>query len=1068
LVAALANNKGVRGVAPFAEIYGVRIFAPSTSDEAILLGMEWAVMNGADIISNSWGGGAFSAAEEEVFTYAYAYGRGGKGTVVLCAAGNSNSTSPFYPAAFDLNISVGGSTMCDTRHRPASAGGDCSDETWWGSNYGTTVDIYTPCVALFSTDNSGTAGYSDGLGTLYPSPAPISTFSTPFENYSWFNGTSGACPIAAGAAALVLSANPNLTALEARYALESTTDKVGGYSYVSNPALYPHGTRSFELGYGRVNADKAVDRAIHLATNPAFLIDFIIPSVACESSPYILKPMNRSTGAVSYYWEVNGYDRFGNYIYFNWSSSPNPSFTINQEGNYYVYLQIQNAASQTKTLEKVVKVGFPTQRIANMRFFSNIESGSVPAKWELLDPDLDGYTWEVANVSAFGSGTKSLKLNNWSGITYGEIDAIELPGIDVSNVNLAGAFDAKKAQPVVLTFNYAYAAYPLGSTIYSETLYITVRGDCMDFYDSFVLLSLDLRTIATRTPTTANFVPTASQWGTLTVDLTTIIEQMKYYGYADKAVFFSIAQYGNLGNNFYVDNIRLDDLMANFTASERNLCNLGERVRFEDVSYGKVASRTWSFPGGVPTSTTGKIVNVTYNSFGKFGVGLSVTDVDGFSNSIFLNNFITVINSSISFPFTSVTTLDFETAAQRTNVPNTIVNGWKVFDAVNDANDLLFNTTRSAYGIGTASAFFDNYLNTSSIGTYDGWISNPIDITTEKSLIFTVDYAYAPYGTPALGALANDGLVIALAFDCSNDETLWNFKPIWEKYGNDLATRPAQTGSYAPLANHWQNIRIDLEPYIREAAGAKTMKVALLNYNDYGNRLWVDNLRIGKCIPVTPTAASNLNFSDIMMARVDASWTRGNGTGVLVVAKEGKFADNFGIAAGTALPPTGTWHYGKYQLMPGHFLVHHGTGTSLNDVRGLQPNKEYSFAVIEYQTTSICGTAGNRFAMPVIKSVTTNVAMSSNAWMNQSSLTTANFWWSSGTGDGRLVVMRENAKISPIMDRMLKHGHSYTANTFFGWGQDIGDEHRTMMLANGTSMMVSLLKPNQDYGFAVI
>jgi subtilisin family serine protease len=1065
LVAAKDNSIGVRGVAPDAKILAVRIFAPSTSDEAILLAMEWAIDNGADVISNSWGGGGFSAAEEEVFTYAYTNGRGGKGTVVLCSAGNNGVTTESFPAAFPLNISIGGSTMCDTRHRSTANGGDCSDEGWWGTNYGNSVDVYTPCVALFSTDNSGIYGYSNGTGTLYPTPAPITSFGTPYADYSWFNGTSASCPIAAGTAALVLSANPNLSALEARYALESSTDKVGGYSYTSNPSAHPHGTWSFDLGYGRLNADKAVDKAIDLAENPALLIDFVASNY-CGDRPYTFSPVNRSTGASYYFWAVYNDD------FEEISEEENPTFTISEEGTYYVYLHIEDEDGNEKELEKEIRVGFPEERIASMPFFANLENeeGALPEKWAKTDMDGDGYTFEVAEVSAFGEGDYSLFLNHWDGYTYdletfanGFVDGVEAPGIDISNVNLAGADDYSKAMPVVLSFDYAYAAYPLGSTIFSETMFITVRGDCMGVEESFILYEEDLANLATRTPTTAFFTPTASQWGTFTIDLTQIVEQMKAFGYAEKTVFFGVSNLGNFGNNFYIDNIRYDDLSANFMFSENHLCGTGNTVRFDDISTGNPTSREWYFEGGSPMTSTNKGLSVRYNNIGKFDVGIEVTDADGFTSSIYVEDLISVIDNTTKYPYTSTSILDYETSAQRNATPSTTINGWKVFDELGESGDLLFTTARSAFGVGTASAAFDNYLNEAGTGTTDGYVSLPIDITKDKDLSLVFDYAYRIYPGSA------DGLIIAYAIDCGDDTDLFGFTTLWEKYGSDLATvSGSTTSSFNPTSTQWKTERIDLSAVIRANPNGKSIRIALINYNDYGNRIWVDNIQLGKCAPIAPTvSASNLSFSDIGMGRVDLSWTRGNGNNQMVIAKKGKFAVDFAIPAGTTAS-AGTWHFGKNEIMPGHFLIYHGTGTTLNDVKGLMAGEEYSFAVVEYSTSKVCGDAGNRFAKATTKSVTTTSSIASEAWMGSNTLTSAYIYWNNGSGDGRMAVMRENSRISGIMDRMIKQGHNYSTHANLGWGEDMGDGHYAMYAGTNNWLTSYNLTPNKNYGFAVI
>ncbi|MCU7543294.1 S8 family serine peptidase [Riemerella anatipestifer] len=241
IVATVANNNiGTTGVAYNAKIIPVRIAYTSggswvTSDTTIANGINWAWQNGADVLSNSWGGGSYSSTIVNAINNAVANGRNGKGSVVLFSSGNNNSTVSF-PATQGNVIAVGASSMCDERKTPTS----CDGEFWWGSNFGNSLDVVAPGVKIYTTDISGSLGYNLG------------------DYQSDFNGTSSACPNVAGVVALILSANPNLTQQEARDILERNTDKVGGYSYFNN-SNQPNGTWNNEMGYGRVNALKAVE-----------------------------------------------------------------------------------------------------------------------------------------------------------------------------------------------------------------------------------------------------------------------------------------------------------------------------------------------------------------------------------------------------------------------------------------------------------------------------------------------------------------------------------------------------------------------------------------------------------------------------------------------------------------------------------------------------------------------------------------------------------------------------------------------------------------------------------------
>ncbi|HRG21825.1 MAG TPA: S8 family serine peptidase [Saprospiraceae bacterium] len=242
IVAASGNNNlGVAGVAYSCKIIPVQVFVGnSTTDTWLADGINWAWMNGADLLSNSWGGGSVSAPINSAINGAVTSGRGGLGAVVLFASGNNNG-SVSNPAANPQTIAVGASSMCDQRKSPSS----CDLENWWGSNFGTNLDVTAPGVKIQTTDISGAGGYQSG------------------DYVPDFNGTSSACPNAAGVVALILSANPSLTLTQVRAVLEGTCDKAGSYTYAHYTPGQPNGSWTNEMGYGRVNANRAVAAALN-------------------------------------------------------------------------------------------------------------------------------------------------------------------------------------------------------------------------------------------------------------------------------------------------------------------------------------------------------------------------------------------------------------------------------------------------------------------------------------------------------------------------------------------------------------------------------------------------------------------------------------------------------------------------------------------------------------------------------------------------------------------------------------------------------------------------------------
>lgn len=245
IVAAVANNNiGVSGIAYHSKIIPVRIAYGlpdgkwKTDDSWIINGINWAVQNGADVLSNSWGRvGSTSIAITNAINNAIDNGRGGKGCVVLFSSGNNNGNVS-YPANLSNVIAVGASSMCDQRKSPTS----CDEEFWWGSNYGNEISVVAPGVKIVTTDISGSSGYDSG-------------------DYKFdFNGTSSACPNAAGVAALVLSINPNFSQNQVREIIEKSANKVGNYNY-SEQLGKLNGSWNNEVGYGRINALKAVQLA---------------------------------------------------------------------------------------------------------------------------------------------------------------------------------------------------------------------------------------------------------------------------------------------------------------------------------------------------------------------------------------------------------------------------------------------------------------------------------------------------------------------------------------------------------------------------------------------------------------------------------------------------------------------------------------------------------------------------------------------------------------------------------------------------------------------------------------
>ena len=264
IVAAINNDIGITGIAYNSNIIPIRIAYGNnggwiTYDTWIADGLNKAQEEfKADVISNSWGGGSNSEIINSAIQNAVTNGRNGKGCIVVFASGNYNG-SIIYPANSNPDIlTVGAISLCGERKSPLSCDGEM-----WGSNYGKQLDIVAPGVLIPTTDIQGSFGYNPNNHIhVNLGGNKVNSDYTNRDYTIWFNGTSSACPHVSGVAALVLSANPNLTGQEVRDIIEKTAQKVRPdlYSYNSDQS-HSNGTWNNEMGYGLVDAYAAVRMA---------------------------------------------------------------------------------------------------------------------------------------------------------------------------------------------------------------------------------------------------------------------------------------------------------------------------------------------------------------------------------------------------------------------------------------------------------------------------------------------------------------------------------------------------------------------------------------------------------------------------------------------------------------------------------------------------------------------------------------------------------------------------------------------------------------------------------------
>lgn len=233
------DHLGVLGAAPNSRFIPIKLDV--LSDDAIVKAFEHALMNGVDIISCSLGFPKpvpLSTWVTNTISKVAREGRAGKGMPIFIAAGNANPASNNLPRLIS-DFATHPDIICITASNSLD---EHSSYSFFGPN------------AFMCAPTNGNNGVGITTATVEVGPDGR---SLAHKYTSGFGGTSSAAPLSAGICALMLTANPNLSLSQIKTIFKQSTDKiVGGYD-ANGHSQY--------LGFGRVNALKAVQKAAELA-----------------------------------------------------------------------------------------------------------------------------------------------------------------------------------------------------------------------------------------------------------------------------------------------------------------------------------------------------------------------------------------------------------------------------------------------------------------------------------------------------------------------------------------------------------------------------------------------------------------------------------------------------------------------------------------------------------------------------------------------------------------------------------------------------------------------------------
>jgi subtilisin len=321
-IGAIDNSIGVVGVAPGARIWAVKVLNSRGSGYSswIIAGIDWVTANAGtiEVANMSLGGSGYSQAEYDAIQ-----GAVDAGVAFAVAAGNSDDDANNYsPSAFDNVLVV--SALADFDGAAGGLGSptcrtDQDDTLADFSNWGPEVDIAAPGVCILST---------------YPIEQ---------GEYGTISGTSMASPHAAGALALLASAN-----------------NPGNASDVFN--LYNQVKNAGNLNWTDDSGDGIKERLLDVSNSTIFNPVLIPGGGGGQNQPPTANFTYTTSGLIASFTDTST-DSDGNIASWNWnfgdggtSMAQNPSHTYAADSTYTVSLTVTDDDGTTGYTSQSVTV----------------------------------------------------------------------------------------------------------------------------------------------------------------------------------------------------------------------------------------------------------------------------------------------------------------------------------------------------------------------------------------------------------------------------------------------------------------------------------------------------------------------------------------------------------------------------------------------------------------------------------------------------------------------------------------------------------------------------------------
>ncbi len=347
-------------------------------------------------------------------------------------------------------------------------------------------------------------------------------------------------------------------------------------------------------------------------TQNQFIIVNTVPDVDFSTtvSGATINFLNNTTGGTTYLWE------FGDG---STSELPNPEHTYAEDGDYTVSLTATNACGSTMTTQTVSVVSLPAAL-----FSADVTIGCGPLDVNFMDMstgNVSNWNWTFSG----GSPTSSTEQN--PSVTY------EIPGTYSVTLEVTNS---------------------AGTDVQTITSYIVVEDLPQPDFNASI------------TGSTAIFTNTSSGGTSYSWDFgdgNGSTEESPFHIYEDDGEYtVTLTVINSCGSVMTTQQVLVvTPPVAAFVADTLFGCE-PFLVQFTDLSSNNTVSRTWTFEGGTPATSTEANPIVTYNSAGTYDVTLVVSNAAG-NNTAMETDYVTV-GEAPTAGFTSAVT---EATADFTN-----------------------------------------------------------------------------------------------------------------------------------------------------------------------------------------------------------------------------------------------------------------------------------------------------------------------------------------------------------------------------------------------------------------